>query len=213
MSESARPALLLAVAGILLAAASCAPRSADGTPPDAGGAEAVPAPVAGTMAWPGWGGPEGDFQVPDAGLGRSWPEGGPPALWSRELGPGYSGVTVADGLLVTMYRDGGEEVTVALDAASGEPVWQRRDQAPTLESHVVQFGEGPNATPLRAGDTVVTLGYTGLLRALAAATGDLRWSHDLLAEFDGEVLDFGTSASPVLWQGRVIVLVGGARQA
>jgi outer membrane protein assembly factor BamB len=77
---------------------------------------------------------------------------------------------------------------------------------------VTQFGEGPNATPLIAGDLLVSLGYSGDLHALDRASGEPRWSHNLIDDFGGKVLEFGYSASPILHDGRVLVLAGGESQ-
>ena len=164
-------------------------------------------------AWPGWGGPGGDFQVAAAGLGDRWPAEGPLEVWSRPLGEGYSAVAVGDGVLFTMYRDDGDESVVALNAADGKIRWEHRYPAPTREKNAVQFGEGPNATPLLLADRIVTLGYTGILRCLDREDGRLLWSHDLIREYEGEVLTWGNSASPILHDGQVIVLVGGAQGA
>ncbi len=163
--------------------------------------------------WPGWGGPGGDFQVAVKGLGDRWPDGGPPEIWSRPLGKGYSAVAVGDGVLFTMYRDGGKESVVALNASDGKTRWEHRYPAPTRKKNAVQFGEGPNATPLLLTDRIVTLGYTGILSCLARKDGRLLWSHDLIREYDGEVLNWGNSASPIFHDGRILVLVGGAQGA
>ena len=69
-----------------------------------------------------------------AGLADSWPADGPPILWSRPLGVGHSVIVEADGRLFTMYRVGDgrnrqgpwetEETVIALDAATGETLWE-----------------------------------------------------------------------------------------
>jgi outer membrane protein assembly factor BamB len=168
--------------------------------------------AASAEGWPRWGGPRGDFTVPAAGLATAWPES-PAELWSRELGEGYSAVVVARGVAVTLFRDGDEDVVIALRADDGSQVWSHRYEAPTRDGNNLQFGKGPNATPVIVGDKVVTLGYTGILRALNFETGEALWSHNLLEDFGGEVLGFGYSASPIEHDGKVIVLVGGNRGA
>ena len=55
--------------------------------------------------WTVWGGPNGDFTLEaDPGLADAWPEQGPPILWSRDLGSGYSAISYEDGVLYTQYR-------------------------------------------------------------------------------------------------------------
>jgi outer membrane protein assembly factor BamB len=169
--------------------------------------------VATTPGWPRWGGPGGDFKVVVAGLAESWPEDGPPVLWRRPLGAGYSAIAAVAGTLYTIYRDGEDDVVIALRADDGETVWEHRYRAPTREGNSLEFGKGPHATPLILADRLVTLGYTGVLSCLDRKTGEPIWTHDLIPDFEGEVLEFGYSASPILQDGKVIVLVGGSRHA
>ena len=63
--------------------------------------------------WPGWGGPLGNFQVAGGELALQWPSAGPPLLWSRPLGGGYSAVAAARGVLFTTHRDGDQDVVSA----------------------------------------------------------------------------------------------------
>jgi outer membrane protein assembly factor BamB len=161
-------------------------------------------------SWTQWGGPDQDFTAPCAGLAESWPATGPPKLWSRDLGEGYSAILVEDGRLYTMYRAGGQEVVVSLDAASGKPVWEMRYDSSPTENHVSQFGDGPRATPLIAGDRLFTVGVSGRLHALDKRSGKVLWSHDLWGEpYKGSVLEHGYSSSPIAHGDKVFLLVGG----
>jgi len=45
--------------------------------------------------WLQWGGPHGDFMTDVTGLADSWPEAGPPEIWSRPLGAGHTAILVA----------------------------------------------------------------------------------------------------------------------
>lgn len=176
-------------------------------------AETASAPFGSTEGWPRFGGPRGDFSVASP-IATTWPEDGPELLWERTLGDGYSGVTADNrGRLYTAYRDGEHNATVALDATSGEVSWVHRTPIVVREPNTTQFGIGPRATPLVHGDLVVTLAYDGALTALDRATGEPRWQHQLVDDFDGEAQMFGVSASPILHAGRVVVLVGGTETA
>ena len=163
--------------------------------------------------WPAWGGPTHDFHVPTHGLAATWPATGPRSVWKRDLGPGYSAVVVAAGRLFTIYRDGDQDVVVALRAEDGSELWSRRYDAPTHDGSVLQFGSGPNGTPLVVGNRLITLSYSGKLHCLSVEDGTILWSHDLVPEFDATVLDFGHSASPIVHDGKIIVLVGGEQMA
>ena len=163
--------------------------------------------------WRQWGGPAGDFHVRAGDLAEEWPTNGPPQIWSRELGPGYSAIVYDRGVLFTIYRDAGHDVVIALRADDGRTIWKYRYPARTHAQNELQYGSGPNATPLIVEDRVITLGYGGSLHCLDFATGRPRWSLDLIADLDGEILPCGNSASPVRHGDDVIVLTGGNRQA
>ena len=55
--------------------------------------------VAQQSEWLQWGGPQGDFMTDNVGLADSWPEAGPPEIWSRPLGAGHASILVDDGRL------------------------------------------------------------------------------------------------------------------
>ena len=160
--------------------------------------------------WPQWGGPGRDFIAADPGLATSWPEAGLEPVWSRPLGEGYSGIAVSGDRLYTLYGEGAEEeVVVALATDSGEEIWSYRYEAPRPDGMRLNYGPGPHATPLIAAGRLFTVGTTGQLLALDAASGELLWRHDLWSEYGGFRLRRGYGASPIAWGQTVIVPVGG----
>ncbi len=163
--------------------------------------------------WLQWGGPNGDYTVDVKGLAEAWPEAGPPRLWERPLGEGYPSILYKDAKLYTMYRDpeSAEEVVVALDADTGATIWEHRYTVEFWDDMTPAFGRGPNATPLIVGDRIVAISVAGEVRCLDLATGDLHWKHDLPEEYGRRSRDeeYGYSASPLLYDGKVIVMVGG----
>lgn len=174
---------------------------------------AMAAPLAAETDWPQWGGPGRDFKSPSTGLAASWPEDGPPRLWSRELGEGYSAVAAAGGTLYTLYRRGDEEVVIAVDAATGETRWEHAEVAKFDDEYSMENGEGPHATPLLAGRRVFAAGATARLYALDQESGRLAWSHDLMAEYGATLRRNGYACSPLAHGGNVILMVGGAGHA
>lgn len=176
--------------------------------------------------WRQWGGAARDFVVDAGRLADSWPAQGPPVLWSRPLGTGHSAVLAADGRLFTLYRAGNgrgregpwetEETVVALDAATGETIWEYSYPS-RLED--TSFGSGPHATPLLVDGRLFAPGTNKQLHALDAASGELLWSHDLVAEFDAPPLlvrprvKAGYGCSPVAFRETIICSVGGPGQA
>ncbi len=160
-------------------------------------------------SWPQWGGRDRNFVVNSGKLAENWPEKGPQELWRRPLGGGYSAIVSDGSRLFTMYRDGEEDVVIAMEAKSGKTLWEHRYMAKTYAKNQVQFGKGPNATPLILGDRLVTAGYTGVVSCLQLETGKLIWSLDLIQDHQGVVLDFGYSVSPLVYKGNIVTLAGG----
>jgi outer membrane protein assembly factor BamB len=166
--------------------------------------------VAQSSAWTQWGGPHGNFKTEAKGLATSWPETGPPRLWSRELGDGYSSILVEKDQLYTMYRKGEQDVVIAMSAASGKTTWEFAYDAPFTDQYVLAQGPGPRATPLLAGDFLYAVGATGKFHCLNKKTGKLVWSHDLFTELKGFVRARGYTCSPIAYKNTVILLVGAA---
>lgn len=82
----------------------------------------------GNFSWPQWGGPNRDAVSLETGLLKAWPAGGPALVWkSVGLGKGYSGLAVVKGRIYTLGDFGTEKALecklIALDAASGKPLW------------------------------------------------------------------------------------------
>jgi outer membrane protein assembly factor BamB len=163
--------------------------------------------------WVQWGGPQRNFKSDAKGLAAVWPASGPRRLWSRDLGDGYSSIVVDDGKLFTMYRKGGQDVIVALEAATGKTIWEYGYDAPFAKEYELEQGPGPRATPLVVGNQIFAVGATGKFHCLNKQTGRLVWGHDLLTEFKGTVRVRGYSCSPIAYKNTVIMMVGGAGHA
>jgi outer membrane protein assembly factor BamB len=167
----------------------------------------------GDSAWPQWGGPTRDFNVPDARLAASWPREGPRRVWSRELGDGFSAILADGERLYTMFRRGNENVAVALDPATGKAVWEQSFDATPLPDMFLEYGKGPNATPLLVGERLFVVTFTGRLAALDRRSGRVLWQQELWKQHGGTFRDVGYSPSPVAFRDTVILPVGGKGKA
>ena len=172
-----------------------------------------------TPSWTQWGGAGRDFMSDSKGLASTWPPSGPKKLWSRSLGEGHSSVLVENGRLYTMYRQitrqpsvSHEEVVASLDAASGKTIWEFKYPAPPSG---IQFdqGFGPHSTPLIVGNRLFAASSRSELFALDKTTGKRIWSHDFVKEFNAPLTARGYSGSPLLYNGTIIVTMGGPNQA
>ena len=118
----------------------------------------------------------------------------------------FSGISIADGRVFTMFAQGDDEFAICLDAETGAERWRYRTGPYYKED---QGGDGPRSTPTVDGETVYVLGATGKLFALAAASGTPIWEKDLVAEFSSEVPRWGFSTSPLVEGDLLLVEAGG----
>ncbi|MFQ5492074.1 MAG: PQQ-binding-like beta-propeller repeat protein [Phycisphaerae bacterium] len=159
--------------------------------------------------WKQFGGPGQAFKADGGKLASDWPDQGPPTIWRRELGEGYSGILADSGRLFTMYRAEDKERIVSLDAATGKTLWEHGYDAEPREGHGKKYGIGPRATPLLTGGRLYTIGMAGLMHCLDATDGKVLWSHDLAKEFGANALFGGHASSPIEYKDNIIALVGG----
>jgi len=157
--------------------------------------------------WPQFLGPTRNAVSAETGLAKSWPEKGPPVVWERDVGEGYSAPVVAGGTLILFHRVGDEEVVEALDAADGKPRW--KFAYPTKYADQLGKGDGPRSTPLVAGGKVYTLGAEGTLHCLDVKEGKKVWEKSLARDYELRPSFFGIGTSPLLEGDLLLVNVGG----
>ncbi len=161
------------------------------------------------LAWPQWGGPSRNFIAPAADLAASWPAGGPRQLWRRPLGDGFSGIVTDGSLVYTTYRDGADDVAVAMRAADGVTQWEARYPAPFAETCSERLGPAPRAAPLLADDRLITISAGGSMHSFDRRTGKALWTLDLVP-LDGDAAKpCGYASSPVQFEDTIITMAGG----
>ncbi|MCB9850367.1 MAG: PQQ-like beta-propeller repeat protein [Phycisphaerales bacterium] len=178
-----------------------------------------PNPSGVASCWPQWGGAHGDFKADTTGLADKWPDGGPKTLWRRDLGDGYSSIIDDGDRLYTMYRptdpekNKSEEHIVALDAKTGETVWDISYDAPYDEGMDAQFGHGPHSTPVIVGDRLFAVGSMVNLHCVDKNTGKVIWERNLHKDYEASTMQYGYGASPLAYKDLIILPVGGKGQA
>jgi outer membrane protein assembly factor BamB len=157
--------------------------------------------------WPGFRGPQRDGVVRGEKIAVDWQANLPNKLWRHRVGPGWSSFAVVGDRLFTQEQRGQDEAVVCLDAAKGWEIWSHLDAARFTDD---QAGLGPRATPTFADGRLYTLGATGILNCLDAATGKRQWSHNIAEDAGGPRPPvWGYVCSPLVIRGLVVVYAGG----
>jgi len=194
-------------AAVVAPAPAAAVPAAESAPPAAAASRDTDVAAPALPAFPQFLGPTRDASLPGPRLARDWTKHPPRRLWRQPLGQGWSGFAIASGIAVTQEQRGEEERVVAYAADSGRPLWSHADRA---RYETVIAGVGPRATPTIDDRRVYAMGATGILNALDLGSGKRLWSRDVVKETDAALPEWGRSCSPLVVDGRVVVIAGGS---
>ena len=159
--------------------------------------------------WPQFLGADRDGASKETGLLDGFSAKGPDVVWRVPGGVGMSAVVVVDGAAITTWNDQGRQWLVALDAKTGKTQWK----TPLGDVYENAMGNGPRATPAVGEGMVFAYTGEGILCAVEQQSGKLKWQRNAVADFEGQPSEYGMSASPLVYNGRVIVHVGGRKGA
>jgi len=155
--------------------------------------------------WPHLRGPNFNATSDETDLADRWPSEGPPAVWVREIGEGYSALTVVGDRVYTQRQTIYGQSVLCLDAGTGETVWEYQYGWPYQRASMYP---GPRATPTVHDGRVYYAGPRGRVGCLNAQTGEPIWELTLEKEFSLRGFDFGYAPSPTVIDGKVILPVG-----
>jgi outer membrane protein assembly factor BamB len=156
--------------------------------------------------WPHLRGPTYDGVSSETGLAGTWPAGGPPRLWSRELGQGHSGFIVAEGKVYTQRQTLSGQYVLCLDPDTGHTIWETRYDWAWQPKGAYP---GPYGSPTWYGNKVYCSSPWGLVGCFDAHTGQTLWTLNVRERFQGTGTEFGYAATPLVLDERVILPVGG----
>ncbi|HYW78000.1 MAG TPA: PQQ-binding-like beta-propeller repeat protein, partial [Thermoguttaceae bacterium] len=156
--------------------------------------------------WPSRRGPRRDGVSDEAGLADQWPAEGPPVLWTRELGRGYSGLIAVGDRVYTQTQSISAQSVVCLDADTGQTVWEHRYGWPYEAAGMYP---GPRSTPTWHDGRIYYATPRGAVGCLRASDGSPLWELDFNEKFNGRGTDFGYSCSPVIEDGKLLLPIGG----
>lgn len=164
--------------------------------------------------WPVFLGPEETGVSRETGLLEKWPEAGPPIIWEKDVGTGYSAPSVLGNRLVLHHRTDDEEIVECMRADTGETLWAYGYKSSFRDPY--GYNNGPRCTPLLTKARCYTFGAEGKLLCLDLKSGKKIWMRDCYADFDLTNPEtgrpnwfFGVGCTPILEGDLLIALVGG----
>ncbi len=164
-------------------------------------------------SWPQFLGENRNGEVFGVCLDPNWQQRPPKQLWRISIGEdaGFSSCASAGGYFFTQQQDGDDEKVVCYNVESGAESWSYSYPA-RYESAL--GGIGPRATPALSDDhqRLYTFGGTGILHCFDAWSGKVIWSHDVVDQFGAQVLDWGISCSPLVYDNLVVTSTGAHRK-
>lgn len=155
--------------------------------------------------WPSVRGVTFDAHSSETNIAEAWPEAGPPVLWVREIGQGYSAFVAGGQRVFTQAQSLAGQFVLCLDADTGETIWEHRYDLP-YES--IGVYPGPRSTPTLAEDKVVFTAPDGMVRCLDVSNGRERWTVSLDERYGLLGTEFGYSCGPTI-VGKLVLLPAG----
>lgn len=155
--------------------------------------------------WPQWRGPNRDGAAAGFTAPATWPKT-LTQKWTVAVGSGDATPALVGGKVYSFSRQGGDEVTLCLDAATGKEIWKDAFAVAAIAGPAARAHAGPRSSPAVGDGKVVTIGVTGVLSCLDANTGKPIWRNQ---DFKG-VPKFYTASSPLIVDNLCIAQLGGS---
>lgn len=156
--------------------------------------------------WPEFHGPGRTNISPEKHLLKKWPADGPPLLWKYSpCGEGYSGVSIAEGMIFTAGDFDDEEFVIAL-SLEGKLLWRSPNGAAWRRA-----SPGSRTTPTYDDGRLYHMNPTGRLACFDARNGKQLWAVDLKAQFDAQWGIWGLAENVVVDGDRVLCVPGGPK--
>jgi outer membrane protein assembly factor BamB len=162
--------------------------------------------------WPTFLGPRRNGTSLETGLLDEWPAKGPPLIWERPIGEGYSGPVVSRDRLILFHRVKKEEIIECINAVDVSQVYWKYAY-PTKYVDRYGYSGGPRSSAAIDGDRVYTFGAEGVLTCLAFETGQLIWQRRVNKDYAVQQGFFGVGTAPVIEGNHILLNVGGPKGA
>lgn len=166
--------------------------------------------------WPNWRGSH-HGQWKEQGVPTKFDSDQLKPKWSQEIGPGYSGPTVASGRVFITDRIAAPEQierVLCFDEATGKPLWKHEYNCDYVG---INYTAGPRACVTIEDSRAYALGAMGDLHCLNAESGEVVWKRSLNDDYKISATRrmpiWGIAAAPLIYQDLVILHIGGADAA
>jgi prepilin-type N-terminal cleavage/methylation domain-containing protein/prepilin-type processing-associated H-X9-DG protein len=156
--------------------------------------------------WPQFRGPLANGISPETGLRKDWNVQPPARRWQREMHDGgYAGPAVANGMVYIVDHRYGNDYLDVLHVKTGKRAWSffHTDSSPANYGYA-------RATPAVHDGKVYLLNRRGELYCVDAETAELYWRSDLVKRLGGRRPTWDYSMSPLVDDGRLILVPGAA---
>ena len=159
-------------------------------------------------AWPGFRGADLDaISTEQVSLASTWPQGGPPVLWSKQLGEGFAGASVLEGRVYVIDYDQQNEADLirCMSLDDGRDIWQYSYPVKIKRNHGMS-----RTVPAVTEKYIVTMGPKCHVTCLDSMTGEFKWMLNLVSDYGTTVPEWYTGQCPLIEDGRAIIAPGGS---
>ena len=139
-------------------------------------------------------------------LAQGWDGGGPPLLWSVDLGEGHAGPVVDNGRVFVLDYDETRRADIlrCFSLDDGQEIWRRGYDVYIKRNHGMS-----RTVPAVSNNRVLTIGPKCHVMCVDADSGQFQWGLDLVKTFGAEVPLWYTGQCPLIDDAVAVIAVGG----
>jgi outer membrane protein assembly factor BamB len=163
----------------------------------------ISATIAFAQSQSGWRGTGQSGIYNETGLLKTWPASGPALLWeAKDIGAGFSSVTVSDDAIYITGRKGDKDVLTSF-SQDGKKNWEV-----TYGNSSASNYPDSRSTPAYSNGRIFLVSGEGDM-VCVGKDGKILWSVNYFTKYKGKIPQFGISESPVVVDNKVIGTPGG----